>query len=152
MTKDGSSCKLIGCFTGCYCKMANILTMCFMPLMILFIRFWMANIFWKSGLLKISNWAGTVELFRDDFKVPILSPELAAYMAASVELCCPVLLVFGFLTRLAAIPMLCMTAVINITYPGVIEHAYWAMLLGVIICYGPGCLSVDNCIKKKCMA
>lgn len=146
--KTQGSCKIM----GCYMKMATILEKCFMPLMMLGIRLWMANIFWKSGLTKISNWASTIELFRDEYKVPIIPPEIAAYISTSVELGCPVLLAFGFATRLAAIPMLCMTAVINITYPGFIEHAYWAMLLGVIICYGPGCLSVDNLIRKKCAA
>lgn len=112
-------------------------------------RFWMAKIFWYSGLTKISSWQSTVFLFKDEYKVPIIPPEIAAYFATAFELTCPVLLVLGLGTRFATLPMLAMTAVIQFTYLDLIDHSYWAMLLALILFYGPGSLSLDHFISKK---
>lgn len=119
-----------------------------MPLLVLFMRFWMAKIFWYSGLTKISSWDATVYLFKEEYKVPIVPPELAAYFATGFELLCPVLLVLGFASRLATLPLLAMTAVIQFTYLDLIDHRYWAMLLCLIFFYGPGKFSVDHLFKK----
>ena len=118
-------------------------------LFMLFIRFWMASIFWYSGLTKISNWSATLYLFDNVYHVPDLSPTLAAYLSTLVEIVCPVLLVFGIMSRLAAIPMLVTTAVIQFTFLKSIDHTYWAILLGMILVNGPGQLSVDCFLKKK---
>lgn len=120
-----------------------------LPVLMLFMRLWMAKIFWYSGLTKISNWQSTVFLFKEEYKVPIIPPEIAAYFATSFELICPVLLVLGLGTRLATLPMLAMTAVIQFTYLDLIDHRYWAMLLALILFYGPGTLSLDQVISKK---
>jgi putative oxidoreductase len=120
-----------------------------LPVLVLFMRFWMAKIFWYSGLTKISSWQSTVFLFKEEYKVPVLPPEIAAYFATSFELACPVLLVFGLATRLATLPMLAMTAVIQFTYLDLIDHRYWAMLLALILFYGPGTLSLDHLISRK---
>lgn len=120
-----------------------------MPLLALFMRCWMAKIFWYSGLTKISSWQSTVFLFKEEYKVPVIPPEIAAYFATSFELACPILLVFGLATRLATLPMLAMTAVIQFTYLDLIDHRYWAMLLALILFYGPGPLSLDRLISKK---
>jgi putative oxidoreductase len=111
-------------------------------------RVFIAKIFWFSGLTKLGNWQGTIALFTQDYKVPLLSPEFAAYLAASFELTCPILLLFGFATRFAALALLGMTAVIQYTYPGYIEHAYWALLLTTILFYGAGRLSLDHYLKN----
>lgn len=120
------------------------------PLLLLCIRFWMAKIFWKSGKTKIINWDITVSLFRDEYKTPFLSPEIAAFLATSVELVCPVLLVVGLLTRFSALSMLIMTAVIQLTYISSSEHVYWAILLGVLLIRGAGPLSIDYLLKRYC--
>src|SRR5262249_23332099 len=75
----------------------------------LLFRVSIAALFWNSGLTKIASWQTTIVLFRDEYKVPLLPPELAATLAATVELSCPVLLVLGLATRLATLPMLAMT-------------------------------------------
>ena len=80
------------------------------PLLVLFMRVWMARVFWYSGLTKISSWQSTIYLFKYEYAVPIIPAELAAMLAT--ELFSPILLVLGFVMRLAAIPMICMTAVI----------------------------------------
>src|SRR5208282_832103 len=64
-------------------------------------RFSIASVFWHAGLTKISSWQTTIVLFRDEYHVPLLPPEIAAYLATTVELTCPVLLVLGFAARLA---------------------------------------------------
>jgi putative oxidoreductase len=117
--------------------------------LVLFMRIWIAEIFWYSGLTKISSWEATIYLFKHEYKVPFISPEIAALLGTSVELSTPILLVFGFMTRFAAMPMLFMTAVIQFTYLDRIDHMYWAILLGVVILYGPGLFSVDHLIRRK---
>jgi putative oxidoreductase len=118
------------------------------PLFFLYVRLWIARIFWDSGLCKIQSWPTTLMLFKNEYKVPAFPPTLAAYFATLIELTCPVLIAIGFASRLAAIPMLIMTLVIQCTYLCVNEHIYWGMILGLIICYGPGTLSCDFFIRK----
>lgn len=109
-------------------------------------RLSIASVFWKSGLTKIASWQTTVVLFRDEYKVPLLPPETAAYLAASVELICPVLLIVGLATRAATLPMLAMTFVIGVfVYPeDWIEHLTWAAMLLFILTRGPGPISLDR--------
>jgi putative oxidoreductase len=90
----------------------------------------------------------TLAAFRLDYKVPLLSPELAAYTTTIIEIICPVLLAIGLASRLAAIPMLIITGVIQFTYMHFYEHVYWAILLGMIIARGPGVLSIDYLISR----
>jgi putative oxidoreductase len=115
-----------------------------MSLLMLCIRCFMAQVFFYSGLAKISNWSGTVFLFQNEYKVPIIPPEIAAYLAAGIELTCPILLVLGLFTRLAALPMLAMAVVIQLTYLSQVDHLYWMMLLLTIIFYGAGKISLDR--------
>ncbi len=131
-----------------YLSLTNALEKIFLPVLVFFMRFWMAKIFWYSGLTKISNWQSTVYLFKEEYKVPIIPPEIAAYFATAFELACPVLLVLGLATRLATIPMLAMTAVIQFTYLDLIDHTYWAVLFAFILFYGPGTISLDHFISK----
>src|SRR5712672_1765203 len=77
-----------------------------------------AVIFWNSAMAKLANWDTTIVLFTDEYQVPLLPPELAAYMAATIELTSPTLLVLGLLTRAAAFVLLGMTMVIEVfVYP-----------------------------------
>lgn len=135
--------------TNIYQKITSLFEISLMPLLILLMRFWMAKIFWYAGLTKISDWKSTIFLFEYEYKVPFLPTEVAATLATSAELACPILLLFGFATRFATIPLLAMTAVIQFTYDNAMEHNYWAMLLAAILFYGPGKISLDHFIKKK---
>ncbi len=119
------------------------------PLLLLGLRLWMAHAFWVSGMVKIDDFENTIALFRDEYKTPFLSPELAAIFATSFELACPILLVIGFATRLATLPLLAMTAIIQLTYAQNIEHFYWALLLGTILVSGAGKISLDYLIARK---
>ena len=113
-------------------------------------RFTIAAVFWNSGQTKIASWLTTVALFRDEYQVPILPPEVAATLAATVELSCPVLLVLGLATRLATLPMLGMTFVIEVfVYPeNWLEHLTWATTLLFILTRGPGPFSLDHFIAQ----
>ena len=115
------------------------------------LRLSMASVFWHSGMTKIASWDTTVALFRDEYMVPVLPPELAASLAATVELMCPVLLVLGIASRLATLPMLGMTFVIEVfVYPEQwIEHLMWASILLFILTRGPGVLSIDYLLAGK---
>ena len=114
-------------------------------------RLSIAAIFWRSGQTKVSGFAlreETFVLFREEYKVPLLPPDLAAYTATTAEHVFPVLLVLGFATRLSALGLLGMTAVIQLfVYPGAWpEHGLWATLLLWIVARGPGAVSLDHLI------
>jgi putative oxidoreductase len=110
----------------------------------------MAMIFWRSGQAKIANWDLTLQLFANEYKVPVLPPEIAASMAVAVELSVPVLLVLGLLTRLATLPMLGMTLVIQtFVYPQAwVDHLSWTVMLLLLLSRGPGVFSLDHLIGK----
>jgi len=113
-------------------------------------RISMAMIFWRSGQAKIANWDLTLQLFANEYKVPILPPEIAAPMAAAVELSTPILLVLGLCTRIATLPMIGMTLVIQIfVYPMAwVDHLVWMTLLLLLLSRGPGVISLDHWIGK----
>lgn len=121
------------------------------PLLLLGARFWMAHIFWRSGRIKVKHWDATLSLFKFEYKVPFMAPDLAAYFAMTFELLCPVLLVVGLMTRLATIPLLIMTAIIQLTYLNHHDHIYWTLLLGTILLKGAGPLSLDALYYKRCI-
>jgi len=112
----------------------------------LMMRVGIGAVFWNAGLTKITSWQTTVVLFHDEYRVPLLPPELAAYVATAVEFSCPVLLFLGLGARLATLPMLAQTLVIQVfVYPeDWIEHLIWAAMLLVILTRGPGPVSVDR--------
>src|SRR5713226_4832658 len=115
------------------------------------LRLAVATVFWNSAMTKLANWNTAVELFVEEYKVPLLPPELAAYMAVSIELTTPVLLVLGLATRAAALVLLGMTAVIEVfVYPQAWPtHIQWAAMLLVLLCRGPGELSFDRWIRLR---
>jgi putative oxidoreductase len=105
-----------------------------------------AAVFWNSAQTKLANWETTLELFTDEYKVPLIPPEIAAHLALGIELTTPVLLVLGLFTRAAALVLLAMTTVIEIfVYPlAWPTHIQWAAMLLVLLCRGPGKLSLDH--------
>ena len=115
------------------------------------LRLAVATVFWNSAMTKLANWDTAVALFVDEYKLPLLPPELVAYVAVSIELTTPALLVAGLFTRVAALVLLGMTAVIEIfVYPlAWPTHIQWAAMLLVLLCRGPGRLSVDHWLWKR---
>jgi putative oxidoreductase len=110
-----------------------------------------ATVFWNSGTTKLASWDTTLALFADDYKLPLIPPDIAAPIAASIELTAPVLLVFGLFTRGAALVLLGMTTVIEVfVYPEAWPtHIQWAAMLLILLCRGPGAVSLDHLIAKR---
>jgi putative oxidoreductase len=119
-----------------------------LPLLQLMFRLAVATVFIKAGLTKIASWETTVQLFADEYKVPVLPPDLAATMAATFELGCSALLVLGLATRAATLPLLGMIAVIQtFVYPHAYsEHLTWASLLLFLLTRGAGPWSLDRAL------
>ena len=117
-----------------------------LSLLQLMFRIAIAAVFWSSGLTKIASWDTTVALFRDEYMVPVLPPEIAAVMSATFELSCSVLIVTGLATRLATLPLLGMTLVIEVfVYPEYwAMHLMWATILLFLLTRGPGAFSLDH--------
>jgi putative oxidoreductase len=119
--------------------------------LLLVIRVGVGMVFFKAGLLKYNSWEFTVLLFRDEYKVPVLPPELAAQMAMIQELTLPVLLFLGLGARLATLPLFGMLLVIQtFVYPNAwAEHLFWAGALGLVLTRGAGALSLDHLIARR---
>lgn len=132
-----------------FIMLVSFLEIILQPLLLLAIRLWMARIFWHSAMTKISDWQSTIFLFKEEYKVPIISPEHAAYLATATEIAAPILLTIGFMSRLASLSMLAMTIVIQLTYLDFQEHFYWMFLLLTIICFGSGKISLDYIVIKQ---
>ncbi len=107
-------------------------------------------VFFKSGLLKYNSWEFAIKLFEDEYKVPLLDPTLAAKLATFNELTFPVFLFVGLATRLATLPLLGMTFVIQtFVYPHAwTEHLMWASMLVFLLTRGPGVFSLDYLIER----
>jgi putative oxidoreductase len=116
-------------------------------------RIFPAAVFWISGETKVEGWHvkdSTIALFRDEYALPLIDPAIAAQLAAFAEHFFPLLLVLGLASRLAALGLLGMTAVIEIfVYPDAWPtHGVWATCFLVVIARGPGVLSLDHVIAR----
>lgn len=115
-------------------------------------RLSIAAIFFQSGRTKVEGFLtiteGTYELFRTEYKLPLIPPEIAAHLSASVETFVPVLLVLGLFTRISAFVLLGMTAIIEIfVYPDAWPtHLSWATILLYLVARGGGRISVDRAL------
>lgn len=133
---------------------ARLLNIWLAPVVLLGLRLWIADVFFKSGLTKIADWELTKVLFQFEYPVPLLSPNVAAALATGFELAMPALLVVGLFTRLAALPLLVMAMVIQFSLGASnpdynhVEHVYWMLLLLVLIARGGGTLSLDRVLGR----
>lgn len=121
-------------------------------LLALLARIIVGLVFFNSGLTKIDGFSiklGTFFLFAEEYKVPILPPEFAAYVTTTAELTLPLLLWIGFGARFAATALLVMTAVIQMfVYPeAYVTHGLWVVALLFIMKYGAGALSIDHFVR-----
>jgi putative oxidoreductase len=115
------------------------------------LRLAVATVFWNSAMTKLDDWNAALSLFSDEYKLPLLAPQIAATIAVSIELSTPVLLVLGLATRLAALVLLGMTLVIEVfVYPlAWPTHIQWAAMLLVLLCRGAGAASLDRLLLRK---
>ncbi len=118
-------------------------------------RFAIAGIFFMSGRTKVEGWLTVsdtaVALFADEYKVPLLSPDLAAHLATYAEHLFPILLALGLFTRFSAAALLGMTVVIQFfVYPDAWPtHLSWAALLLYLVARGAGAASLDRVVGIK---
>jgi putative oxidoreductase len=134
-------------------------------------RFSLAMTFWMSGQTKIEGLVldpisrtvelgvpriseNALELFRSEYALPFISPEIAAPMAAIAEHVFPLLLLVGLASRLSAFALLMMTLVIQVfVYPSAFAtHGLWAALMLYLMAKGPGVVSLDHLIARRSRA
>ena len=123
------------------------------PLADLALRLYVANVFWVSGMTKVSSWDSTLQLFEYEYHVPLLSPTLAAYSGTFTELFFPVLLVLGVGGRIPALILFVFNIIAVISYPdlnavGLEQHKTWGVILAVLLCHGHGPISLDGVVRK----
>jgi len=119
------------------------------------LRLWVGIVFFKSGLAKFQSMESTIMLFENEYQVPLLSPEIAAYLGTFTELVFPVLLIVGLGGRFAALVLFLFNIVAVISYPtlnpaGIEQHQIWGLMLLVTLLHGPGKLSVDYWLGRFC--
>lgn len=109
--------------------------------------------FLKSALNKLRDWPSTISLFQDEYHVPFLSPEFAAYLGTGAELLFAILLILGLFSSLSALALLFVNLMAVVSYPilwelecpaGLNDHFYWAVLLMLVIVFGAGKWSLDH--------
>jgi putative oxidoreductase len=117
-------------------------------------RLSIAGVFWQSGETKVDGWqvtASAIELFRSEYRLPLIDPTIAATLSAFAEHFFPALLVIGFATRFSALALLAMTLVIEIfVYPDAWPtHGTWAACFLLLMTRGAGVLSLDYLVARR---
>lgn len=130
-------------------------------LALLALRLYVSSVFFRSGVIKVSDWSATLALFHDEYKVPLLPPDIAAYVGAFGELAFPVLITLGLAGRFGAAGLFVVNAMAVISYPqlfgfdcpaGLQMHFVWGGILLLLAIFGPGALSLDNVLLKRLSA
>ena len=116
-------------------------------------RLYVANVFFSSGLTKLRDWDTTLALFMDEYKVPVLSPAVAAVMGTAGELGLPVLLALGLGSRFAALGLsvvngVAVLALADIAPAALEQHILWGVLLVGVAVFGPGGLALDRWFQR----
>jgi uncharacterized membrane protein YphA (DoxX/SURF4 family) len=120
------------------------------PVIKLLLRCWIAAPFFRSGVMKISNFDMTQMLFHARSAQWLLPPELATRLIILIELACLIFLVVGVGTRIMAILLIGLITVVDPTFQHQIDLAYYLMLLSLIALHGPGAVSLDSLIVRSC--
>jgi putative oxidoreductase len=125
---------------------------------LLALRLYVGWQFLKAGLVKVQDWDATLSLFRDEYMVPLLPPELAAYAGAAGELVLPLLLFAGLLTRPAALALFAVNVMAVVSYPQLFmfdcpaalnDHYFWGVMLLVLAVFGGGKAALDAWLAKR---
>ncbi|HZI84040.1 MAG TPA: DoxX family protein [Casimicrobiaceae bacterium] len=145
----------VGSLAAAYCLASGWIAK-LEPLLLLGFRFYLAKVFFMSGLTKTRDWSSTVALFTDEYHVPLLSPAVAAALGAATELSMPVLLVLGLASRFAAGVLFVFNIVAVASYyetltqtGGVRDHVLWGTMLLVLTVCGPGRIALDTWLERR---
>jgi putative oxidoreductase len=121
-------------------------------------RLYVAYQFFQSGWLKITSWPSTLNLFQNEYKIIGMSPEIAAYLGTAAELVLPVFFLLGLGARSPALIFFIYNICCVIFYPILLtpdfycalkDHILWGVLIGIILFYGYGKISLDHLLQKK---
>ncbi len=117
-------------------------------------RLYLFEVFFRSGLTKVQDWDATLFLFNEEYHVPVLPPELAAWMGTGGELGFSMLLALGLVTRPAAVGLFFVNAMAVISYPDLApaalkDHHLWGVLALALALFGGGRLSLDALIWRR---
>ena len=118
------------------------------PLLDLVFRFWLAQQFFVSGLIKVTHWETALDLAAHEYPVSWMSPTAAAYTGAAIEVIAPILLASGLLTRYAAIALLALSLVIQFSYQPFDSQLFWIALFGWYAVTGAGPMSLDQLLRR----
>ncbi len=137
-----------------FLKLLDFLT----PVGDLLARIWVAQIFFRAGLIKLQSWHTTTILFTHEYHVPFLSPVIAAVIGTAAELILPILLVIGLGGRIMILIFFIYNGIAVISYEylwtpeggmGLVQHINWGLLLMLLMFHGPGKLSVDYWLRRR---
>jgi putative oxidoreductase len=147
--------------TDLHAGLARLLDLLHSPALFL-TRSYVSWQFLKSGWLKVSAWDQTLGLFRDEYRVPVLPPELAAVAGTFGELLFPVLLIVGLFGRFGALGLFAVNLMAVVSYAHVLlaegfeaalgQHVLWGFMLGVIAVFGTGRIAVDTWLENRSAA
>ncbi|HLO94334.1 MAG TPA: DoxX family protein [Burkholderiaceae bacterium] len=120
-------------------------------------RVYVAKVFFKSGLTKLRDWDTTLALFQDEYQVPLLPPEVAAYAGTAGEVLLPPLLLLGLATRFAAaglsvVNVMAVLSLAEIAPTALAGHQWWGSLLLAVLLWGAGRFSVDQALQSRLKA
>jgi putative oxidoreductase len=128
------------------------------PVALLALRLYVSSVFFRAGVVKLSDWGATLALFHDEYHVPLLPPDVAACIGAFGELAFPVLITLGLMGRFGAAGLFVVNAMAVISYPqlwqfdcpaGIHMHFVWGAILLLLAIFGPGRLSLDERVLKR---
>ena len=128
------------------------------PVGLLALRLYVSSVFFRAGIVKISDWSATLALFHDEYKVPLLPPDVAACVGAFGELTFPVLITLGLAGRFGAAGLFVVNVMAVLSYPdlwgfecpaGIQSHFCWGAILLALALFGPGRISLDELVLRR---
>lgn len=147
--------------TRLHAGLGSLLNLLQAPLLLV-ARVWVSWQFLKSGWLKATAWDSTVSLFESEYRVPLLSPTLAALAGTAGELFFPVLLIVGLFARVGALGLFAVNALAVVSYSHVLltegfeaalaQHVLWGVVLAGLAIFGPGRISADALLEREVAA
>lgn len=131
----------------------------FQSAFLLVLRLYVSWQFLKSGWLKLQDWESARFLFEEEYKVPLVSPGVAAALGTAGEIVFPALLIAGLLSRYAALGLSAVNVVAVVAYAHVLasegfeaalgQHYLWGLMLLTLLLFGPGRLSLDALLERR---
>ncbi|GIC78636.1 DoxX family protein [Moritella sp. F3] len=124
------------------------------PVALLTARVYVGWAFFSSGLTKLNNWDSTLFLFEEEYSVPLLPYELAAYLGTAAEIILPLLLMAGLTSRFSALGLFFVNIVAVISLEDIAaaayaQHVLWGTLLLQVVIFSGGRFALDHFIKRK---